>query len=161
MGEGTVFHMCVSVHGRGEGYPSQDQDRVPPTLPLSPTRTRRGYPLHSTLPPSIPSVRTKTGYRHPGTAPFPLPRTSTGYPHPTLPLSHPPWPGPGQSTPAHPNSIPPGPGQGTPCPMPLARTRTRYLSQPRLPPGMICHKQNMVRAPRLLRFHAGGLSCCS
>ena len=60
------FHRCLSVHG-GRGDPNQDQDRVPPPLPstpsegqgISPVRTRTEYPPP---PPPPRQEMPRTGY---------------------------------------------------------------------------------------------------
>ena len=135
------FSLYLSVHRRregGRGYPSQDQDRVP----------------SSPAPPRLPLVRTRTGYPPVPPLPVPLPRL-------------------GQVPPTPVPSPQPGPGQGTTCPIPhLSQDQDRIPptslpcppSQDRVPPPpapQAGHAMDRMRhwPVRVLRFHAGGLSC--
>ena len=123
----------------GEGYHSQDQDRVPHPCPIPPppgpgqgavclilrARTRTGYPIPSPLSHSLGSL-------------FSWPEPGPRYP--LLP-------------PALPNPIPqtsPGPGQGTSAPSqsahyPPARTRRGYPAPPLPCPS----RQDQDRVPCL------------
>ena len=172
-----IFSVCLSVHGGRVGF-TPHPPRPSSSAPRPLTRTRTGYPYPQPGPGQVPTC--------PASTPYLLTWTRKGYPHPTpaWPLPPPPdedqervptcpaptsWPGPGQDTPIPPMLHPPAPDMDqervplshpfpTPAP-PLTRTRTGYPPAPPLCPGRKRHRQGTVRVVRLLRFHAGRISC--